>query len=130
MSRNFTNVTGDNLVTSTVPGGLTGPPLSIAFLFNPDVVNVTDTFVQLGTSGGKDGFKVKAQSNVIRVRTRAGGTKPQADTTATFTAGAVAHACGVIASATSRSAFLDGAGKVTNTSSATPAAWLAGFPYH
>lgn len=124
MAREFNGNTANNL--SVDVAAFSGTPFTMACWFNADLTtsqyalmwvgdkDVTGDFFVLFADGGSAGDPVRFRSTV-------GGTNSTANTTTGYTVGQWHHACGVSASATSRSVYIDGGGKATATTSSTPA---------
>ncbi len=111
-------------------------PLTVAAWAKPDV----DARLQIASinSGAETNrFSIEASGTTagdpVRAQSVAAGTVRNAVTTTALSwAGVWQHACGVFASSTSRSAFLNGAGKGSNVQTSTPAGlnalWLGRQP--
>ena len=116
MARLFDNASSEYL--SYAGAVITGMPITIACWFNTDT-NTNQVLFNLYLSS-VDEFDFRLQSGqIIRTRLRV-TTNADADSTTTFSLDTWHHACGVFASTTSRSAYLDGGNKGTNTTSKTP----------
>lgn len=101
----------------------TAAPLSMACWFNPDNTTAALALIAVGVSGGSHRFQLaivgSAAGDPVRASAIDAGTG-DANTSTGYSAGAWQHAAGVFASTTSRSAFLNGGGKVTDTTSVSP----------
>lgn len=123
--------TGDWLKITTT-SILTAPPLTMACWFNPDDVTVNRCLISLDdVSGGFNQMSLQISGAVagdpVRCTTQNFVTVANADTTSGYSASSWQHACGVIASATDRRAFLNGASKGTNATSVTDPPGLDAF---
>lgn len=103
----------------------TAVPLSMCCWFNTD----NDTGNQSGFSLSRSAtsterFRTNIAGGVagdpIRIETTNAGTTSQADSSTGYTATTWHHLCGVFAAADSRSAYIDGGSKVTDTNTRTP----------
>lgn len=102
-------------------GVVTAVPLTLACWFNNDSSLATRALVVLSDSGGSNGFRITTStSRTLRAVAEAAGSTGNAETTATFSNTTWNHACGVFASATSRTVYLNGGNAVSNTTSRTP----------
>jgi len=124
MARDFDNNTANNL--SVDVAAVAVAPLTMACWFRCDLSNSVDGLMWVGDKDVADHFWVLfadggVAGDPVRMRAIAGGTAQTASTSTGFTAGVWHHACGVEASATSRSAYIDGGSKATNTTSVSPA---------
>lgn len=105
---------------------VTAAPLSVAGWFNTsDITNQQFLFAIVRHGGGSGGqfFAIELQGYVAGdpiAATAFGSSVVSAVTTTGFTQNTWHHACAVFASTTSRSIYLDGGGKATNTSSCSP----------
>ena len=106
-------------------------PLSLACWFNSDDITVTQTLVSLSdTAGSVDFVRIMAAGNIagdpVRAQVRRSSPE-QADTSTSYSAGTWHHACGTFGSNTSRIAYLDGGGKVEDTTTRSIAQSLDKF---
>lgn len=108
------NGTNQFLQRADVP--VAAVPLSLACWFLADG-DAQDGLVSLNDNTVNNRFSLRTElGRTIRAATNT----RTATTTATFTAGAWSHALARFTTATLRDAFVNGAGKVSNTDSATP----------
>lgn len=85
-------------------------------------VNLMGIYNSADTTGNRNQFALLATTGAqIGARTSGGATGNTASTSSTFADSIYFHACGVFSSSSSRSAFLNGGGKATNSASQTPA---------
>lgn len=112
------------MVSSTVP--LTAVPLTISAWFYPTSFAANGTIASANGAGGdRHELRCSTAAKVEAVSRMAGPTTGSATISTTAVINTWSHACGVFASATSRSAYLNGAGKVTNATNITPVAMSA-----
>lgn len=116
MARSLTP-TAIQLETLTAPA--TATPLTMGLWFNTDF---SQTLLSIRDSDGSERFQIQANdaSNTVQAVSIAAGVQASAVTTAGFTDNQWHHACGVFAASNSRSIYLDGGNKQTNTTSNTP----------
>lgn len=122
MARRFTGSAGvflRNLTGSPV----SGPPLTIATLFNPASTHkgiLAGLFDSNGGGSNQDRMELFANSDGTVAWQNTGSVGfGAASTSTTYSLDTWQHACGVEISASSRAVYLNGAGKGTNTSSVT-----------
>lgn len=118
------NGTTQYLIGGSAP--VSAVPLTIACWFIGNNT-LTGAAVSLGTNGGTARYSIvpagTAAGDPIQVGvTNSAGTGVNATTSTGWSSGVWNHACGVYASTTSRSAYLNGGGKVTETTSITASA--------
>jgi hypothetical protein len=116
----FTNANSSCLVTTTIP--LTALPLTINCFFNPTTVSSTRTLVSVAAGGTSTDYYALEATNTALIRARAGdstSTSSALSTTNTV-ANALQMATGVFSANNARAAYLNGAGKGTQTSSRAP----------
>jgi hypothetical protein len=117
-----TGGTGNNFLTlgSAV---VSAAPLTMACWFN--VANTTANHNLMNITGASSDFGIAASGatagDPVMAFLTAAGSGSNAVTTSGYTANAWHHACGVFASTTSRTAYLNGGNSATNTTSRTPA---------
>jgi len=120
---------GFNGSTQYLIGGsapVSAVPLTISCWFIGNST-LTGAAVSLGTNGGTARYSIVPAGTVagdpIQVGvTNSAGTGANATTSTGWTTGTWNHACGVYTSTTSRTAYLNGGGKVTETTSITASA--------
>jgi hypothetical protein len=120
---------GFNGSTQYLIGGsapVSAVPLTMACWFIGNST-LTGALMSLGTNGGTARYSLVAAGTaggdpIQAGTTNSGGTGANGTTSTGFTTGPWYHACGVFASTTSRSAYLNGAGKGTDTTSITASA--------
>jgi len=118
---------GQYHVTSSTP--VTQSPLTMACWFNSDSATATQVLCSVAhsTSTGLVYFTLEAAGAIagdpIRHRSRNGPTGT-VDSTTGYTAGQWHHACAVVASTTSRAAYIDGGSKGTNSTSVSSSSAL------
>lgn len=119
MAHDFVRASSQYLQTASTP--VTDVPLTIACQFNSRSANLVQNLVAIdrGTSAGTGLYilGVNVTSNVVAIATD--GTAATAATTTTYSIDAWSHACAVFASSTSRTAYLNGGGNTTDTTSKT-----------
>ena len=125
MARDFDNGSSEYLEIDSAP--VTAAPLTIAAWGNVDETWQSGVIASLvDASSGDNWFLVrtKYQSGpgeyTCNVYARSSDGLPEVDSTTTFAIGGWHHLCGVFASASSRSAYLDGGAKATITDTITP----------
>lgn len=122
MARLFDDGNAESLDVDAVP--VATPPLTMAAWAYTDQLD-NETFV-IGIASSSDAneyFSVSVAIGGIKpvnVSTRGGGTLANIYTTTGATVNTWHHVCGVFNATDSRSAFIDGGGKATNTDTATP----------
>jgi len=119
MARLF-NGTNDALRATSAP--VTAAPLTIACWFN-QTASAAGLLVSIGVNGGGDRLQIFTNgplSQAVAAGAIQGGTSGQSVLTGVPTAGEWNHAAGVFTSATSRTAYWNGAAGTPNTTSATP----------
>jgi hypothetical protein len=114
--------TGDFLSFAGVP--LSGVPFSVACWFNPGNITVNFCLASLTDGTNTNQFLLSARGDValdpVQAQASDAGGVNSANSSTSFSAAVWQHACGVWASATSRSAYLNGGGKGSNVTSRTP----------
>ena len=111
---------GQSLVVASAL--VSGTPLTLcAWVYAPNA-NLTMGVANVGVSSSDDnGFTIQVQStNEIQARARATSPGFPATSSTALSATAWTHLCGVFASSTSRSIYVNGGGKVTDSNSVTP----------
>lgn len=119
MGYEFNGVNG--FIVNTTAAPLTTLPCTIAcwyggFLAEGHLVNICN-------SSGNDNLRLAVlPTGGLRINSVDNGTPTQAETSSTWNDGygGWAHACGVFASTTSRTVYLNGSGAGTNTTSSAP----------
>jgi hypothetical protein len=100
-------------------------PFTMACWFNPANVTAGGTLMSLGVANGVDRFQMVNRGDLagdfIAISSLVGATEGLATSTIGYTANTWHHATAVCTSITSRSIFLNGGGKATNTTSSNPA---------
>ena len=100
-------------------------PFTMACWFNPADVTAGGTLMSLGVANGVDRFQMVNRGDLagdfIAISSLVGATEGLATSTIGYTANTWHHATAVCTSITSRSIFLNGGGKATNTTSSNPA---------
>lgn len=107
---------------TTGSSSVSAVPMTLACWFYPESDAATGTMLSVTYYNGGDHLRLQAAGDVagdpIRAASyRTAGTERVADTTAGYTVGAWQHAAAVFASTSSRSVYLNGANKGTNTDS-------------
>lgn len=126
MSRSFDNAPNEVLSLSSAP--LTVHPVSIAGWFRADDATVSMAILWLGDSSsdspGKNSWRLLAAGGTagdpVSALTGHGSGSATASSTTGFTVDTWHHAAGVYSSTSSRSAFIDGGSKGTNTFTREP----------
>jgi len=100
-------------------------PFTMACWFNPANDTAGGTLMSIGTANGVDRFQMVNRGDLvgdfIAISSLVGAADGTATSTIGYTANTWHHAAAVCTSITSRSIFLNGAGKATNTTSSNPA---------
>ena len=122
MSRLFDHASSQKLLHGAAV--LTAAPITMACWFYIDAADINNGLMTIGASSQDHWFGIIARrqdtSGVIRAQTSAGATAEVADTSTAYNLNTWHHATVVFAAANDRRAYLDGGGKGTNASSATP----------
>ena len=118
------NGTTQYLIGSSAP--VSAVPLTMACWFRGNST-LTGALMSLSTNGGVARYSLVAAGTIAgdpiqAGSTNSGGTGANGVTSTGFSSGVWNHACGVYASTTSRSAYLNGGGKGTDTTSITASA--------
>lgn len=117
MSYDFDGI--DDVILNTTTSPVTAVPFTISCWFNADTL--IGNLVNVTNSSGSNAFRlVLLSTGSIRANSVNNNIGVQSDTTTTCTTGTWNHACGVYASSTSRTAYLNGTAATTNTTSSTP----------
>ena len=124
MARSFTRASLHRLDVSQAI--VAAAPLTMAAWFYANDITTEHTICSISDTGGTtDRFAMLANGDLagdpIRASARASDSPSAAATSTSYSASTWQHACAVFASSTSRSAYLNGGGKVTDTNSRTPA---------
>jgi len=119
MARDFNGST-DHLRRGTVP--VSGLPLTIACIANLDNITAQHYLVSFGDTAGNTNYlaliaKGDVAGDPIRAAYVTGGSPVQADTSTGYSLGTDHHVCAVFESTTSRSVYIDGGSKGTDTTS-------------
>lgn len=119
MARTFVSASGDKIqVASAV---LTAMPLTIACWFNATTLGSAHRMVSLTDGTINNRFQVGISvANAVLALIASGGSSANATSSATITAGTWFHCAAVFASATSRTAYLNGGNTGTNATNLTP----------
>jgi hypothetical protein len=121
MAYNF-NGTDQHLTVASTP--VTSVPLTLACWFNPDSITTNGVLLQIhdGTALNRFGLVILGTfaGDPVRAACIQGGLEGSADSTTGYTAGTMQHACGVFASNSSRTVFLNGGSSATSTSLIAP----------
>ena len=118
MARLF-NGTTQYLETTTVPA--VGPPVSFAAWIRPSSLAASAIIGVSRNSGTTQrAYLGLSAAGLITAISQSSGTTRTASTSAATSASTWAHACAVFASSTSRSVYLNGASKGTNTQNSSP----------
>lgn len=123
MARSF-NGTTSSLAASALPAGGVSYPFTMACWFRPTNLSNDHCLLALtDTAGNNDYHYLSANGSVggdpLAATTKA-GTTVRAQSTVSFVANTWQHACGVWESSTSRSVYLNGGNKGTNTTDRSP----------
>ena len=117
------NGTTEFFGTTTLP--ITATPLTMAGWFRPQ--NIANNLTIMSISAAADNNQVfilvasgQVSGDPVQAVARGGATFDPVDTTTGFSADTWQHACAVFASDASRSVFLNGGSKATETASYTP----------
>jgi hypothetical protein len=117
------NGTSSYIESTSTP--VTTFPFTMACWFNPANVTAGGTLMSLGVANGVDRFQMVNRGDLagdrIAISSLVGATEGLATSTIGYTANTWHHATAVCTSITSRSIFLNGGGKATNTTSSNPA---------
>lgn len=119
MARTGNGSTGELVNTSAV---VTAPPFTMACWVYPGNITAFEAVMSVGVDASSNNYhELSLGGNVagdpVRVRTRDTTNTATTDTSTSYNATSWQHICGVWASTTSRSVYLDGGGKTTNTTS-------------
>lgn len=117
------NGSSQYLTTTTTPVAVA--PLTMACWFNSTSSTTSQNLIQVCSAAGNDSFRLLIAGAVaakpVRVATTDSvPTQITADTTAGYTTNTWTHACGVFASTTSRTAYINGGNSGANTTSVNP----------
>lgn len=105
--------TTDRIVTSSV---FSDYPLTVAgWVKTSDITSGDNTVFTMAAGGSFDWFTMGLSSGRVSVSSRSSGTGAAAVTTTATTNNTWTHFCGIWESATSRTAFINGADKTTDT---------------
>jgi hypothetical protein len=107
---------GSNYIANTTVAPINAVPLTIACWFRPSAVNGTLVAFNSATAGNIT-LTVNASSQIVAGTRDDSFTSQNATTTTAVTLGNMHHVAGVFASASSRTAYLDGVASSTNTNS-------------
>lgn len=122
MARLFNDAAKDQLETTTVP--VSAAPFTMACFFRSDDITIAQDLMAISTAGTSDEkFRLIAGGNAAGDPVRANArttTSGTADTTTGYSANTWHHAAAVFASTTSRTAYIDGGSKGTDTTSLAP----------
>lgn len=118
MSRLFDDASSEYLENTSA--AVTAVPLSISAWFRTDDATVNQQILALENDATTDRFGLLIQQVSSNPKLVATVNSFNAEHATTLSANTWYHGMGCFASSTSRSVYLDGAGKVTNTDSATP----------
>lgn len=122
MARDFNGTTQDAINAGTP---VTAVPITIACWFNSDSVTADQALVSIQDTAGGDRFLLLANGtgagDPVMAQSRTSGVSRSALSTTGFTTGTWYHACGVFATSTSRTAYIDGGSAGSNALSSTPA---------
>ena len=117
------NGTSSYIESTSTP--VTTFPFTMACWFNPANVTAGGTLMSLGVANGVDRFQMVNRGDLagdfIAISSLVGVVDGTATSTIGYTANTWHHAAAVCTSITSRSIFLNGGGKATNTTSSNPA---------
>lgn len=119
-TRRYRAFSGTSQFFNIPSAAVSAVPFTLACWFNQTSV-ATDWLVTLNNGGTTHAFDLSVASSAVRIGAPAGAGADSVSTSTTFSSGVWNHACGVFASTTSRSVFLNGGGKATATESRTPA---------
>lgn len=117
MARSF-NGSAQYLSAASVP--VSSKPLTIACWFNSSDITNNQTLVQLAATSGTHRYELLARGGVGGdpvTCLEIGGTTRLANTTTGYSASTWHHACAVFSTGTSRSVYIDGGSKATDTNS-------------
>lgn len=102
-------------------------PISMACWFYPNDTGLNNFLMAAAFDSGANPHYLGIRNNASKVGlSRRGAAFTEAFTTTTYTTGQWSHAAAVFSSTTSRTAYLNGGGSVTNTTTNTPSGTLAG----
>ena len=111
---------GTNQYISRATAPVTVTPLTLACWFNPDLLH-NGALCAVDSFPSSNWFALFANiTGKVAASAVGSGSASDATTTANYTIGSWNHCCGVFASSTSRTIYLDGANSVTNTQNRTP----------
>jgi hypothetical protein len=123
-ARLFDDSASDDLVVSSAI--VSGTPWSVcAFAKTDDDTDGFQMVFGIGQTGVDENFRVRTDPSIDELECEADGAAGSGQAVTSLAnamaTGTVFHVCCVYASSTSRSAYINGGNKVTNTSSAVPA---------
>ena len=105
-------------------GILTGAPMTVACGFNSNDADINQVLIGLVDSAVADNFFFLLYNgggtDVLQALTKDGGSTASASTATAYSINTDSHACAVFASPTSRSVYIDGGSKGSDTASSTP----------
>lgn len=103
-------------------------PISMACWFYPNDSGVNNFLMAAASNSGPNGqfLGIRNSTSKVGASRRGGSAVTEAFTTTTYTTGQWSHAAAVFSSTTSRTAYLNGGGSITNTQANTPSGTLAG----
>jgi hypothetical protein len=121
MARDFVATSSQYLTATSVPIDVANLPFTMACWFNPAADTFSFGLMCIGTTSSAENFallQARGAQSGDPVSALYGSTN-RADTSTSFVVSTWQHACGVWLSTTSRSAYLNGGGKGTETGSRT-----------
>lgn len=121
MARNFVRASSQELTLASAP--VSGVPLTLACWFNSNNTTNHQDLISICDSDSSDYFELALRGDgaeLVRAACSNGSTERSADASLGYTANTWQHATAVFASSTSRSSYLDGTNKATNTDSGGP----------
>lgn len=117
MAAGFAAGSTQYLTTSSTP--VASVPLTLAGWFNSSTASGAIVSIGVSSGSGIQRFQLVLSSQRVQAAV-VSNTGYAANTTTTYTLNKWAHGCGVFSSNASRTAYLDGGGASTETTSATP----------
>lgn len=98
---------------------LAATPLTLAAWYRPSNTSGIRHILALGNSGDDTQNAIRGNNATLQAASFAGGSSASADIAAALTVGTLVHVAGIFRGATDRSIYVNGGGRVNNTTSRT-----------